>query len=101
MRMLMHVHFSLEPFNTAVRDGTAGEKIQRILEAIKPEAAYFSEQDGKRGATLVVNVDTPSDVPALAEPFFLTFNAAVEFRICMTPEDLATADLDKLGKQWG
>ena len=101
MRMLMHVHFPLEPFNTAVRDGTAGEKIQRILEAIKPEAAYFSEQDGKRGATLVVNVDTPSDVPALAEPFFLTFNAAVEFRICMTPEDLATADLDKLGKQWG
>ncbi len=65
--MLMHVHFPLEPFNTTVRDGTAGENIQRILEAIKPEAAYFSEQDGKRGATLVVNVDTPSDVPALAE----------------------------------
>lgn len=101
MRMLMHVQFPLEPFNTAVRDGTAGEKIQRILEAIKPEAAYFSEQDGKRGATLVVNVNSPSDVPALAEPFFLTFNAAVEFRIAMTPEDLASAGLDKLGKQWG
>ena len=101
MRMLMHVHFPLEPFNTAVRDGTAGEKIQRILEALKPEAAYFSEQDGERGATLVVNVDTPSDVPALAEPFFLTFDAAVEFRICMTPEDLAAAGLNKLGKEWG
>ena len=101
MRMLMHVQFPLEPFNTAVRDGTAGEKIQRILEAIKPEAAYFSEQDGKRGGTLVVNVNSPSDVPALAEPFFLTFNAAVEFRIAMTPEDLASAGLDKLGKQWG
>ncbi len=101
MRMLMHVQFPLEPFNTAVRDGTAGEKIQRILEAIKPEAAYFSEQDGKRGCTLVVSVNSPSDVPALAEPFFLTFNAAVEFRIAMTPEDLASAGLDKLGKQWG
>lgn len=44
MRMLMHVQFPLEPFNTAVRDGSAGQKIQKILEAIKPEAAYFSEQ---------------------------------------------------------
>lgn len=101
MRMLMDVHFPIEPFNSAIRDGTAGEKIQRILETIKPEAAYFSEQDGNRGCTLVVNVDNASEVPALAEPFFLTFEAAVEFRICMTPEDLGAAGLDKLGEEWG
>ncbi|MBZ5590844.1 MAG: panthothenate synthetase [Acidobacteriia bacterium] len=100
MRMLMHVQLPLEPFNTAVRDGTAGQKMQRILEAIKPEAAYFSEQNGKRGGTLVVNVKDPSDVPMLAEPWFLTFNAEVEFRIAMTPEDLARANLDALGKKW-
>jgi hypothetical protein len=41
MRMLMHVHLPLEPFNTAVRDGSAGQKIKRILEAIKPEARLF------------------------------------------------------------
>jgi hypothetical protein len=39
MRMLMHVQFPVEPFNTAVRDGSAGQKIQKILEAVKPEAA--------------------------------------------------------------
>ena len=100
MRMLMHIHFPLEPFNTAVRDGSVGQKMQRILEAIKPEAAYFSEQDGRRGGTLVVNVNDPSDVPRLAEPWFLTFNAQVEFRIAMTPEDLARANLDSLGKKW-
>ena len=101
MRMLMHVRLPLEPFNSAVRNGTAGEKIQRILESIKPEAVYFSEQNGRRGGTLVVNVKDPSDVPALAEPWFLTFNAEVEFRIAMTPEDLARANLDGLGKKWG
>lgn len=100
MRMLMHVHLPLEPFNSAVRDGTAGDKIQRILEAIEPEAAYFSEQHGKRGGVLVVNVDDPWDVPRLAEPWFLTFDAHVEFRICMTPEDLGKADLDRLGTEW-
>jgi hypothetical protein len=100
MRMLMHVRFPLEPFNSAVRNGTAGEKIQRILESIKPEAVYFTEQNGHRGGTLVVNVKDSSEVPALAEPFFLTFNAEVEFRIAMTPEDLARSGLDALGKKW-
>jgi len=100
MRMLMHIHLPLEPFNTAVRDGTASGKVQRILEAIKPEAVYFSEHHGQRGGILVVNVKDPSDVPVLAEPWFLTFNAQVEFRIAMTPEDLGRANLDALGKQW-
>jgi hypothetical protein len=100
MRMLMHIQLPLEPFNTAVRNGTAGQKMQRILEAIKPEAAYFSETRGHRGGVLVVNVKDPSDVPVLAEPWFLTFNAEVEFRIAMTPEDLSRANLDALGKKW-
>jgi hypothetical protein len=101
MRMLMHLHFPIEPFNSAVRDGTAGDKIQAILGAIKPEAAYFTEHHGQRGGTLVVNVDEAADVPRLAEPWFLAFEAEVEFRICMTPEDLGRANLDALGEQWG
>jgi len=100
MRMLMYVQFPLEPFNTAVRDGSAGPKIQKILEAIKPEVAYFSEHNGRRGGTFVVNLNDPSDVPAFAEPFFLTFNAEVEFRVAMKPEELARAGLDALGKKW-
>lgn len=100
MRMLMHVQFPLEPFNTAVRDGSAGQKMRKILEVIKPEAAYFSEHDGRRGGVLVVNVNSASDVPVLAEPWFLTFNAEVKFRIAMTPEDLTRADLEGLGKKW-
>jgi hypothetical protein len=100
MRLLMHVRLPLEPFNTAVRNGTAGEKIKRILEATKPEAAYFTEQDGHRGGTFVVNVKDASEIPALAEPWFLTFDAEIELRIAMTPEDLGRAGLDRLGQQW-
>ncbi len=100
MRMLMHIHLPLEPFNTAVRDGSAGQKMKRILDAAKPEAAYFCEHNGQRGGTLVVNLDDPSGIPALAEPWFLTFNANVEFRVAMTPEDLGRSNLEALGKQW-
>ena len=101
MRMLMKVIFPHEEFNAAVRDGTVGGKVGRILEQIKPEAVYFTEQDGRRGAILVVNLDTPSQVPALAEPWFLTFNADVTFRIVMSAEDLRMAGLEELGKKWG
>jgi hypothetical protein len=100
MRMLMHIELPLEPFNTAVRDGSAGQKMKKILEALKPEAAYFSEHNGRRGGTLVVNLNDPSEVPSLAEPWFLTFNAHVEFRVAMTPEDLGRANLESLGKKW-
>jgi hypothetical protein len=100
MRMIMLVQFPIEPFNSAVRSGTVAAKMKQILEAAKPEHAWFSERDGKRGGILIVNVDSPSDVPRLAEPWFLTFNAEVQFRIAMTPEDLGRANLDALGKQW-
>ena len=100
MRMLLDVKIPHEAFNAAVRDGSAGEKLKRILEATKPEAVYFTERNGHRGATIIVNLDDPSKIPTFAEPWFLTFNADVEFRVAMTPEDLARAGLDALGKKW-
>jgi hypothetical protein len=101
MQMLMHVRFPVERFNAAVRDGSVGQKLQRVLEAVKPQATYFNAAQGKRGGILVVTVNEPSDIPRLAEPFFLTFDAEVDFEPFMTAEDLASAGLDALGKEWG
>ena len=100
MRMLVHAKFPNEPFNTAVRNGSAGKLIEKILGEIKPEAVYFTEYDGHRGAMLIVDVADPSKVPAIAEPFFLSFNANVTFHIVMNPEDLGRAGLDAIGKKW-
>lgn len=101
MRMLMHVDFPIEPFNTLIKNGTAGEKIQQAMEDTKPEAAYFSEKDGERGGVLVVNVSEASEIPAPGEPWFLNFNAKIRLRICITPEDLGNAGLDEIGKKYG
>jgi hypothetical protein len=100
MKMLLTVEFPHEPFNSLVRSGKVGEVIGRILESIKPETAYFTEQNGKRGGIFVINVKTPSDVPLFAEPFFLNFQATCKFRVLMSPEELQTAGLDDLGKKW-
>jgi hypothetical protein len=101
MRMLIDFNFPLEPFNTLVRNGTVSQKIQQLLEEIKPEAVYFSERGGKRGGIMIVDVADPSKVPAIAEPLFLTFNASVEFHIVMGTEELGRAGLDELGKKYG
>ena len=100
MRMLVHAKFPHEPFNTAVRNGSAGKTIERILADIKPEAVYFTEYDGRRGAIMIVDVADASRVPALAEPWFLSFNADVTFHIVMSPDELGRAGLDALGKKW-
>jgi hypothetical protein len=100
MRMLMHVKIPNCKFNAAVKEGTVGQKMQRILEESKPEAVYFTEYDGKRGVILIVNVDNPTKVPVLAEPWFLAFDAEVQFHIVMSPDELGKAGLDVLAKKW-
>ena len=100
MRMILSVTFPPEPFNTLVKEKKIGQLLDRVLNKVKPEAAYFTEQDGSRGGVLIINVSDPSEIPPMAEPFFLNFNAACRFRIAMTADDLAKANLDKIGGEW-
>lgn len=100
MRMMLKVCLPNEPFNAAVRDGTIGEKIGRILEETKPEAVYFTEEDGRRAAMLIVDLAEPSQIPPLAEPWFLAFDAECHLQIAMTPEDLEKSGINQIGEKW-
>jgi hypothetical protein len=100
MRMLIHVKIPNRDFNVYVKDGSAGKKMKHILEEMKPEAVYFTEYDGCRGAIIIADVTEPSDVPKIAEPWFLMFNAKVEFHIVMSSADLEKGGLDHLATKW-
>ncbi len=100
MRMLINAFLPLEPFNSLVREGTAGKTLNEVIEAISPEAVYFIEQRGSRCAVLIVNIKDAAQIPAVAEPLFLKFNARCEFHPTMLPADLAQAGLDELGRRW-
>jgi hypothetical protein len=100
MRMLVQAKLPNEPFSAAVRNGTAGKTIEKILGELKPEAVYFAEWDGQRCAIMIVDLSDPSRIPAIAEPWFLSFNAEVTFHVMMTPEDLGRAGLEDIGKKW-
>lgn len=100
MRIMMIVRMPHQKFNAAVGDGSVEKKMKTILEETKPEAVYFTELEGLRAAVIVANLEKPSMIPALAEPWFLAFEAKVEFHVIMGPEELGQAGLDKLGARW-
>ena len=91
MRMMMKVSMPVDTANAAVRAGELGKKIQSILEIMKPEAAYFVEEDGKRTGLIFFDMKDSSELPAVAEPWFLAFNASLTVRPVMNLEDLAHA----------
>jgi hypothetical protein len=98
--MLLIIRLPNETFNAAVRDGTAGLKTKAILDEIRPAAVYFTETNGERTVVMIVELEKASRIPALAEPWFLTFNAKVEFHVVMGQEELQESGLDKLGEKW-
>ncbi len=100
MRMILHAKIPHEKFNAAVRDGSVGGKVKKILDETKAEAVYFTNYDGHRGAIMIINIEDSSEVPKFAEPWFLSFSADVEFHVAMTPEELGRAGLEKIGEKW-
>ncbi|MCE9590012.1 MAG: hypothetical protein K8S99_05755 [Planctomycetes bacterium] len=103
MRMLLKIELCTQTANALVKAGKLGSTIQSILADQKPEAAYFTELEGKRTGILVVDVRNASDIPSIAEPWFLAFNARIEFHPAMIPEDLAKAgpSIEKAVKKYG
>ncbi len=91
MRFLLKVSIPTAAGNAAITSGKLASTIQSILAELKPEAAYFAEMDGQRTGIIVVDMQDPSQIPAVAEPFFLGLGAKVEFHPAMTPEDLGKA----------
>ena len=101
MRVMLIVTLPHHTFNAAVKDGSAGPKIGKILEMQKPESVYFTEVNGKRTAVAVVELEDAAKIPSLAEPWFLTFEADVEMHPCMVLDDLKRSGLESMGKLWG
>ena len=97
MRFMVKVQWDVEAGNNLAKAGRIGSTVGSILADLKPEAAYFSAEGGKRGATLIVNLDDASQIPAVAEPWFLACNASIEFFPVMLPEDLEKAG-DSIGQ---
>lgn len=104
MRTLLRVSIPVDTGNAAARAGTLGTTVEKILADLKPEAAYFySDDHGNRAGSIVFDMKDSSEIPSIAEPWFLAFHAKVSFRPVMAPADLAKAgpSIDKAAKTYG
>jgi hypothetical protein len=100
MKLLFKITIPIEPFNTLARAGTVGQKLGAILEATKPETAYFTGNESGRGVVAVYDVADGSQIPAIGEPWFLTFNAKIEYSVAISVEEMGKANLDDVIKKW-
>jgi uncharacterized protein DUF3303 len=91
MRFLLKVNIPVDSGNAAAKAGKLGSTIQSILADSKPETVYFTDNNGQRSGFIFLEMQDASQIPAIAEPWFLAFNASVEIHPVMTPDDLARA----------
>lgn len=91
MRFLLKVTIPVESGNAAAKAGKLGATIQAILAELKPEAVYFTDNNGQRAGFIFLDLQDASQIPAIAEPWMLAFNASIELHPVMIPDDLAKA----------
>jgi hypothetical protein len=103
MRFLLKAEWPVEAGNAKMKDGSLPKTVRSILDELKPEAAYFLASHGKRTAYLFLDMQDASQIPALAEPWFLAFEASIEIIPVMTIEDLGKAEaaIKKAVKKYG
>ena len=90
MRTLLKFQMDVEAANRSIRDGSWADAMNRVMQGLQPEAAYFTAMDGKRTGLVVFDLKEPSHIPVIAEPIFMAVNASIELSPVMTLEDVQT-----------
>jgi hypothetical protein len=84
---MMKITIPAKSGNQAIQDGSLPRILRSTIEALKPEAAYFLPS-GMRTALLFFDLKDPSQIPVIAEPFFMGLEAEVEMAPAMNAQDL-------------
>jgi hypothetical protein len=97
MRVLLKVCMDTEKANEAISHGTLSKLIEASMEQIKPEATYFTAENGQRTAYMVFDMQDSSLMPVISEPFFQNLGAQVTYTPVMNYEDVQKG-LSQLGR---
>ena len=103
MRILLKIEIPTQKGNEVIKKGTLAQTMKSILDEQKPESAYFATSGGNRAGYLVFDLKDAADMPKIAEPWFLAFDAKIDASPVMTPEDLGKAGpaIEQAVKKYG
>jgi hypothetical protein len=96
MRMMLKFSMDTEAGSAGIKSGSVGALLERLMGDLKPEAAYFVADGGRRTGYVFFDLAEVSDIPRACEPLFMELGADVTLTPAMTPADVA-AGLGKLG----
>lgn len=88
MRMLLKATIPTELGNRAIKDGSFAKVMEATMAKLKPEAAYFVAERGRRCALFFFDMRDASDIPGIAEPLFVGLHAEIELVPVMNADDL-------------
>ncbi|MGW3913147.1 DUF3303 family protein [Streptomyces sp. NPDC005070] len=88
MRVMLKATMDTDKANELIRSGKLPELMQRTMDRLKPESAYFTAHEGSRTCYMVFDMQDSSQMPGIAEPFFMSLGARVELTPVMNAEDL-------------
>ena len=103
MRMLLKAQPDTLSTNPKIKDGSVGEELNSILTDLKPEVVYFYFENGRRTAQMIFDLQDQSELPAIAEPWFLAFGADVMVTPVLDLEDFGkiAPALGEIGQRYG
>lgn len=87
MRMLLRTHLDAANGTEAIKSGALQKTIMAFVEKFKPEAVYFTVENGMRSGLYVFDLTESYRMPEVGEPFF-DIGCKVTLTPCMTPDDL-------------
>jgi hypothetical protein len=96
MRMLLKFSMDTEAGNAGIRNGTMGKLLEQTMSELRPEAAYFVVDEGRRTGYVFFDMADITDVPRSCEPLFMELGAEITLTPAMAAEDVV-AGLGKLG----
>ena len=79
---------TLKPLTKSSAAARQSEALDRIQEALQPEALYGFVEDGQRAFFAVFDLADPSEIPVISEPLFQRANVKITLTPCMTLEDV-------------
>ncbi|MEU8677532.1 hypothetical protein [Streptomyces sp. NPDC048560] len=88
MRVMLRARMDTQMSNKLIKSGELQKVMEKMLQDLKPEAAYFGPSDGGRSCTFVFDMQDSWRLPSIAEPLLEELGAKIEIQPVMNVEDM-------------